>query len=297
MISRTTLITAFVASLIAGDCRDALSQNLNMLRLESREPNGGAKQIDLSEFDYIGSPTFSSDVEWIAFDAYKGGYQGAAPECWIMRMDGTQRRKVATGQTPRWSPDGKQLVFMRERERDRKLGLGIFVVNVDGTGERRIGDGRWPDWSPDGQRLVFAIGGHSDRGGAWSGARVCISDFEGGEVDEVAIGDCPSWSPDGKKIACCYSDPAIGAPLVRVIDLETKTQKFAGYGWYRANWAADGMGLYANGVNDAGRAGMFKMGLDQKQKAQPLFAAIPGESPCESRDGRQIVFCAVSPKR
>jgi hypothetical protein len=283
---------------IAADCREALSQNLTTLRIESREPNGGANQIDCSEFTYVGSPTFSNDGQWIAFDGYNGGYQGASPECWIIRTDGTQRRKVAIGQTPRWSPDGKQLVFMRERELDRKLGLGIFVVKADGTGERRIADGRWPDWSPDGKKLVFSVAGRSDRGGAWSGARVCISDFEGGDIEELANGDCPSWSGDGKKIACCYADPAIGTPLVRVIDLETKKQTFAGYGWYRANWAADGQGLYANGVSTAGRVGMLKMGLDQRQKAEPLFAAITGaESPCESRDGRQIVFAAPGYKR
>jgi hypothetical protein len=79
------------------------------------------------------------------------------------------------------------------------------------------------------------------------------------------------------------------------VDLE---KTFAGYGWYRATWAADDQGLYANGVSAAGRAGMFKMGLDQRQKVEPLFAAIAGaESPCESRDGRQIVFCALGNKR
>jgi hypothetical protein len=82
-----------------------------------------------------------------------------------------------------------------------------------------------------------------------------------------------------------------------VVDLETKTRRFASHGWYRAHWAADDSGLYANGVSVARRAGMFQMGLDHRQKAQPLFAAVPGESPCESRDGRQIALCAVGAKR
>jgi TolB protein len=60
---------------------------------------------------------------------------------------------------PRWSADGRRLVFWRERERSGGIQTAVFVVNVDGTGLRQLtpwsllaGD---PDWSPDGSLIVF----------------------------------------------------------------------------------------------------------------------------------------------
>jgi Tol biopolymer transport system component len=61
---------------------------------------------------------------------------------------------------PRWSPDGKQLVFWRDRLRGGSVETAIFVVDADGSGLQRLtpwsmfaGD---PDWSPDGAQIVFS---------------------------------------------------------------------------------------------------------------------------------------------
>jgi TolB protein len=78
---------------------------------------------------------------------------------------GTERSVVenpySTGQNlfPRWSPDGRRLVFWRDRERAGGFETAVFVINVNGSGLRRLtpwgllaGD---PDWSPDGNRILF----------------------------------------------------------------------------------------------------------------------------------------------
>jgi Tol biopolymer transport system component len=58
---------------------------------------------------------------------------------------------------PRWSPDGKQVVFSRQD----KFGNGsaVFIVDADGRNLRRLSPAslpaRLPDWSPDGSRIVF----------------------------------------------------------------------------------------------------------------------------------------------
>jgi Tol biopolymer transport system component len=55
---------------------------------------------------------------------------------------------------PRWSPDGRAIVFSPDRGYSR----GVFVVNADGTGERRVTErGGWPIWWPDGKRLGYRI--------------------------------------------------------------------------------------------------------------------------------------------
>jgi Tol biopolymer transport system component len=72
------------------------------------------------------------------------------------------RSTAATGnERPRWSPDGKQIVFSRTSYGYAKiLKAAVFVVDSDGQHLRQISPAalaaRLPDWSPDGSRIVFA---------------------------------------------------------------------------------------------------------------------------------------------
>lgn len=72
------------------------------------------------------------------------------------------RSTAATGnERPRWSPDGKQIVFLRTWYGYAKiLKAAMFVVDSDGQHLRQVSPAnlaaRLPDWSPDGSRIVFA---------------------------------------------------------------------------------------------------------------------------------------------
>jgi len=62
---------------------------------------------------------------------------------------------------PRWSPDGKKLVYWRDPyENGKPTGTAVYIMNADGSEERRLTDpgiiAGDADWSPDGEWIVFA---------------------------------------------------------------------------------------------------------------------------------------------
>src|SRR3954464_14772367 len=78
---------------------------------------------DLFDFVWIGDPQVAPDGSRVAFvrvtvNEKKDGYDTSI---WIVATDGSdQPRQLTSGKhdsTPRWSPDGKSLVFMRATEK------------------------------------------------------------------------------------------------------------------------------------------------------------------------------------
>ena len=239
----------------------------NTIRIQPVDQPEKGKWVVMPGFSELGSPTFSKDGRWIAFDAYKEGYNNSPSECWIVQRDGKGLRRLAMGATPRWSPDGKWLLFMRSEANDRKREPGIFIIERDRAHERRITDGRWPDWSPDGKQITFSVGG-IPTGGSRQEAVICTANADGSDRKEIAVGDCPSWSPDGKKIAYCFK-AANEPPLIRVHDLEAGTDVTLGIGWFRANWMPDSKTLVANGI--VGRQPrMVRLFLNAQGRTQEL---------------------------
>jgi Tol biopolymer transport system component len=263
-----------------------------------RGTGSGRAVVTLRAYDFLGSPACSRDGLWAAFDAYKL-YSSSAQseaECFVVRMDGTGLTRLATGATPRWSPSGQRLVFMREGRGDPDRDLGIFVINRDGTGEQRIGPGRWPDWSPDGTQIACSLGG-LERGGARPGANIQILQVDGSGGHVLCQGDCPSWSPDGTKIACCRVAPGQQAPAIHVIDVATGEDLAIGPGWSRANWASDGKSLVCDGIVD-GKEEMVRFALDDPaHPPEPIrLARGRGSSPCYAGDPDTIVAIQERPR-
>jgi Tol biopolymer transport system component len=292
------LLALFVFSL-AGSvyAQKTEAWRLDTIKVQDLGPGGESHDIRLPGYDYVGSPVFSPDGAWIAFDAYKSVRENSftPAECWLVRRDGTGPKKLAAGATPRWSPDGKRLLFMREDQSDPSKDAGVFLIARDGTGERRVCAGRWPDWSPDGERVALGRGGRPG-GGARELSRVFIVRADGTEDQEVAEGDCPSWSPDGKRLAFCKKDPALQAPEIRVHDLGTGREEILGFGWWRANWSPDGRTLVSNGVAQPDReVGMIRFTVGGRGPApEPLLPGWQrGMSPCLSHDGKTVAFVLV----
>jgi dipeptidyl aminopeptidase/acylaminoacyl peptidase len=80
-------------------------------------------------------------------------------EVWIVNGDGSQNRFFVKGSAPRWSPDGKRLLYVADGE---PKGVQLFVrwVDVDGppTPVTHITEPpRSARWSPDGKSIAFTM--------------------------------------------------------------------------------------------------------------------------------------------
>ena len=111
-----------------------------------------------------GEPAWSPDGGLIAMEADRGD-PAHEQGIYVMNADGRDMRRVTAPSAgfqdgkPRFSPNGKQLVFTRFRGKDLDEKAAIFTVHLDGTGLHRLTSFAIHaddlDWSPDGKRIVF----------------------------------------------------------------------------------------------------------------------------------------------
>jgi len=205
----------------------------------------------------LGSPSISPDGRWIAFDGQTIGKEPVR-ESWLVGVDGKGLKKLAKGATPRWSPDGKRILFTRiqpaKKGSDEAESTTLVTLELASGKEREIVEGRFGDWSPDGTQIAFAREGEKvPNGGVHPGSKIYIAKADGSDANELSDGDWPSWSPDGKAIACCVQEEG-ALPQMCVVDLEDKKAEPIGVGFYRAQWSSDGKSFYCNGLLPGAKA-------------------------------------------
>ena len=127
-------------------------------------------------------------------------------DIFLYSVDTGQSRNVTNHKSfngdPTFSPDGKQIVFVSNRDAN----LEIYLINVDGTNLRRLTDNRanenHPSFSPDGTQILFNSNRENEN------EDVYVMNVDGTNPQKVTNWDKTNetaepgcWSPDGTKIA------------------------------------------------------------------------------------------------
>ena len=136
-------------------------------------------------------------------------------DIYVMAANGKNQRKLtnnpASDHSPSWSPDGKRIAFVSDRDGHIPEGRAwftfeIYVMDADGGNQQNLtnnprGD-RSPSWSPDGKRIVFESDRDNDRG---HNIEIYVMDADGSNpinlTNNLTEDRYPAWSPDGKRIA------------------------------------------------------------------------------------------------
>ena len=126
---------------------------------------------DIFQFNWIGDPQISPDGSSVAFvkvtvNEKKDGYDTAI---WSVATDGNGSPRRMTDGTrdasPRWSPDGRWLVFVRSPEspaggQGRPSAAQLYMLPLSGGESWKVTDlprgAGAPVWSPDGKWIAFS---------------------------------------------------------------------------------------------------------------------------------------------
>ena len=152
---------------------------------------------DITKIAWISEPVLSPDGSIVAFTLTRLDEvrDENISSIWIVGTDGRAPRQFTSGfrrdHSPRWSPDGKRIAFLSERNCPALTGSAaeraqLYMMDMAGGEAVRLtmcpGGVSAPEWSPDGLSMVFVA--RVDRVGAQ------------GEVPKpVVIGDRPPSRP------------------------------------------------------------------------------------------------------
>lgn len=176
------------------------------------------------------NPCFSPDGKSIMFTStlYPVEYN---TQLFTMNIDGTGEKQLTSFENHgifnytlagEWSPDGKKIVFMSNKDQSSKdiEGAQIFTMNNDGTGATKLTTKakakNYPSYSPDGTKILFQ--GNID--GKPNQSRIFTINTDGTGEKQITnnqiTANSPTWSPDGKKIIFSGSTDLVAYKLYTI---------------------------------------------------------------------------------
>lgn len=142
----------------------SLSLLLVLLSCVPRADAAGKRPMtldDLFRFRRVADPQISPNGQTVVYAVTTVDLAGnkTSSHLWLASVDGHSRKQLTTApkkdRHPRWSPDGKRILFESDRSGDNQL----WIMDVDGGEARQLttisteaGNGIW---SPDGNWIAF----------------------------------------------------------------------------------------------------------------------------------------------
>ena len=232
-------------------------------------------------------------------------------EIYVMTADGGDLRRLtnnrATDHSPSWSPDGKRIVFMSDRDGHIDANHGsptfeIYVMAADGSNPRNLTNNPHydmsPSWSPDGKQIAFA----SRRDGNYE---IYVMAADGGNPQNLTnnpLNDWdPSWSPDGERIVFSarrdghFENELVLTSEIYVMDADggdpqrlTENRKNERY----PAWSPDGnrIAFSADRKGDLQNFEIYVMDADGGNEQRLTENRIHDRYPSWSPDGKRIAF-------
>ncbi|MEQ8790193.1 MAG: S41 family peptidase [Pirellulaceae bacterium] len=243
------------------------------------------------------SPALSPDGSTLAF-AYDG-------DVWTVPIAGGAARRLtfhpADDGRPHFSPDGKQLAFVSDRE----AGSQVFVMSSEGGAPRQVTHHTEgydiEDWYPDGKTLLLS----GMRDGHWRHARrffpVGLEQRSAEQPLFDAYGSDASLSPDGRRLLFVregerwWRKGYRGSRAGQIWMCSLKSNNFTELlklptDCFWPKWKADGRGFYYVGA-ESGSFNLWEYDLKSKKSTQLThFEDDSVVNPTVSRDGSTIVF-------
>jgi len=237
--------------------------------------------------------TWSPDTTEIA---YSRGLPGACAIEILSLQSGKNRLLAISGKDPSWSPDGRYIAYVRERQtltiKDIVIGEEpdyqylkreeIWIIQPSGEGQRRLAKGSFPSWSQDSQRVFYFTkmeeNEEEDREivtGLWA-----ISVYDPNAQPKRIISGrewytFPSISPDGNLLA--YVGRDTGREL-RIIELATgkvwaKWKIPLGSPSAFTTWSPDGRELSVGGY-DVSTLGLWIYNVGTQEAVKVLSGPV-----------------------
>jgi Tol biopolymer transport system component len=214
----------------------------------------------------------------------------------------------APAREPVFSPDGKMIAYVEDKNLGR-AGGGLWIVPSQGGTPKRVANAKMassPIWSPDGEMIAFV----DDKDKAAQIHIVPMRENDEGAKKIVTI-DAPEGIKNVLLLAGWIPDNKIGAIFVKPTEFGLYTLPAEGgkatvvaYGGYptKPRWSPDGKQIFHTNIADKGKGAWNKLAVSVVPAEGGKVSTVPIQSDVKidvpavgggnkiSPDGRMIVF-------